>query len=314
MITTNVEILVLKGNVTMTNYTEKAYLLLDVGGTQIKGAVFDEKGNRKTDISSYPSKSRESADVILDNFAFILRELMNTNPQAEIIGVGMAFPGPFDYEKGICQIQGLNKYDSIYGRALEPEMKKRIPEIENAKFGYLHDIEAFAVGEAWFGEMQNESKIVCLCIGTGTGTAFLKDRVPQKSGEGVPECGWLYWLPYRDSIIDDYISVRGLERICKEVFGEPKSGKELYDLCQKNDEAALEAWKKFVDEIIAAILPVIEDFHPNAIIFGGQISKSFSYFGKDFAKECEKRNIKIHVQTETSEKAMQGLFVKMTRG
>ncbi len=314
MITTNVEILVLKGNVTMTNYTEKAYLLLDVGGTQIKGAVFDEKGNRKTDISSYPSKSRESADVILDNFAFILRELMNTNPQAEIIGVGMAFPGPFDYEKGICQIQGLNKYDSIYGRALEPEMKKRIPEIENAKFGYLHDIEAFAVGEAWFGEMQNESKIVCLCIGTGTGTAFLKDRVPQKSGEGVPECGWLYWLPYRDSIIDDYISVRGLERICKEVFGEPKSGKELYDLCQKNDEAALEAWKKFGDEIIAAILPVIEDFHPNAIIFGGQISKSFSYFGKDFAKECEKRNIKIHVQTETSEKAMQGLFVKMTRG
>lgn len=314
MITTNVEILVLKGNVTMTNYTEKAYLLLDVGGTQIKGAVFDEKGNRKTDIFSYPSKSRESADVILDNFAFILRELMNTNPQAEIIGVGMAFPGPFDYEKGICQIQGLNKYDSIYGRALEPEMKQRIPEIANAKFGYLHDIEAFAVGEAWFGEMQNESKIVCLCIGTGTGTAFLKDRVPQKSGEGVPECGWLYWLPYRDSIIDDYISVRGLERICKEVFGEPKSGKELYDLCQKNDEAALEAWKKFGDEIIAAILPVIEDFHPNAIIFGGQISKSFSYFGKDFAKECEKRNIKIHVQTETSEKAMQGLFVKMTRG
>lgn len=298
----------------MTNCTEKVYLLLDVGGTQIKGAVFDEEGNRKTDITSYPSKSRESADVILDNFAFILRELMNTNPQAEIIGVGMAFPGPFDYEKGICQIQGLNKYDSIYGRALEPEMKKRIPEIENAKFGYLHDIEAFAVGEAWFGEMQDESKIVCLCIGTGTGTAFLKDKVPQKSGEGVPECGWLYWLPYKDSIIDDYISVRGLERICKEVFGEPKSGKELYDLCQNGDETALEAWKKFGDDIIAAILPVIEDFHPDAIIFGGQISKSFTYFGKEFAEECEKRNIKIHVQTETSEKAMQGLFVKMTRG
>ena len=31
----------------MTNYTEKVYLLLDVGGTQIKGAVFDEEGNRK---------------------------------------------------------------------------------------------------------------------------------------------------------------------------------------------------------------------------------------------------------------------------
>ena len=47
----------------MTNCTEKVYLLLDVGGTQIKGAVFDEEGNRKTDITSYPSKSRESADI-----------------------------------------------------------------------------------------------------------------------------------------------------------------------------------------------------------------------------------------------------------
>ena len=52
----------------MTNCTEKVYLLLDVGGTQIKGAVFNEEGNRKTDITSYPSKSRESADGISGTF------------------------------------------------------------------------------------------------------------------------------------------------------------------------------------------------------------------------------------------------------
>lgn len=123
--------------------------------------------------------------------------------------------------------------------------------------------------------------------------SILKDKVPQKSGEGVPECGWLYWLPYKDSIIDDYISVRGLERICKEVFGEPKSGKELYDLCQKGDETALKAWKKFGDDIIAAILPVIEDFHPDAIIFGGQISKSFTYLVKNLQKNVKREILKF---------------------
>lgn len=47
----------------MTNYTEKVYLLLDVGGTQIKGAVFDEEGNRKTDITSYP-QNLEKAQML----------------------------------------------------------------------------------------------------------------------------------------------------------------------------------------------------------------------------------------------------------
>lgn len=298
----------------MENCKDRAYLLLDVGGTQIKGCMLDESGEKKGAICSYPAHSRENAEVILDNFAFILRELMKQNPQAEVAGVGMAFPGPFDYEKGICQIKGLNKYDSIYGRSLEPEMKSRIPEIKDAKFGFLHDIESFALGEAWFGEVKDEKKIVCLCIGTGTGTAFVENRVPQKSGEGVPDGGLLYYYPYKDSIIDDYISVRGLARISEEIFGESKSGKELYELCQKNDKKALETWERFGRNLHEAVFPIINGFHPNAIILGGQISKSFTYFGKKFAEECADRDIKVYVQTETSEKAIQGLFVKMTKG
>ena len=70
----------------------------------------------------------------------------------------------------------------------------------------------------------------------------------------------MYWLPYKDSIIDDYISVRGLERICKEVFGDLRVEKNFMIYVRKGDETALKAWKKFGDDIVAAILPVIEDF------------------------------------------------------
>lgn len=59
----------------------------------------------------------------------------------------MAIPGAFDYENGISRMQGLNKYDAIYGIPLEREIKARVPELGSARFLFLHDIEAFALGE-----------------------------------------------------------------------------------------------------------------------------------------------------------------------
>ena len=46
----------------------------------------------------------------------------------------MAIPGPFDYENGISRMQGLNKYDAIYGIPLEREIKARVPELGSARF------------------------------------------------------------------------------------------------------------------------------------------------------------------------------------
>lgn len=298
----------------MEKYKSRIYLLLDVGGSQLKGSVLDENGNAEGKMNIYLARSREAAETVLNNFAIALKDLLKQAPEAEIAGVGMAFPGPFDYDKGISLMRGLDKYDSIYGMPLEPEMKKRIPELKESRFCFLHDIEAFALGESWFGEMRSEKKILCLCIGTGAGSAFLEDRIALKAGEGVPEHGWVYHLPYRESIIDDYLSIRGLNNISEAVFGQSKSGKELSVLCRQNSKKAVEVWEQFGEVLRECMEPVLAGFQPDAVILGGQISKSFSYFGGKFAEECRKRKIKIHVQTETSEMAVKGLFVQMTKG
>ncbi len=293
---------------------KKVYILLDIGGTQIKGGIADESGEIVGDVICTSAHAKESKEIILDNMATFIRQLMKKAKEAEIVGVGMAFPGPFDYEKGICLLDGLDKYESIYGVSIPEAMKKRVPELVNVKFCFLHDIEAFAVGESWMGEAKNDKKILCLCIGTGTGTAFVGDKVVLKKAEnGVPENGWIYETPYKESKIDDYLSVRGLARICKEVMGEELDGKILYRLCQNQDEQALEVYRRFGDDLVACVLSFVVDFEPDAIVFGGQISKSFKFFGQKFQKECEKRNIKIYKEYETSVRAMQGLYINMTR-
>ena len=89
------------------------------------------------------------------------------------------------------------------------EIKVRVPKLKEAKFLFLHDIEAFALGESWYGTCCEAEKILCVCIGTGAGSAFVEHRKPVKTGNGVPENGWIYQIPFRQGILDDYLSVRG---------------------------------------------------------------------------------------------------------
>ena len=229
---------------------KKKYILLDVGGTEIKGSVSDRNGVR-TKIRKFPAQAQKSTEKILDNFAKICRELMR-EADGSVVGVGMAIPGPFDYENGISRMQGLNKYDAIYGIPLEREIKARVPELGSARFLFLHDIEAFALGESWYGNCRDADKILCVCIGTGAGSAFVENGKTVKTGKGVPENGWIYQQPFGDSILDDYLSVRGLEQISLAVTGKVWSGKELYGLVKAGNMEAEEVWRRFGADVAAS--------------------------------------------------------------
>lgn len=289
------------------------YLMLDIGGTEIKAGVLDEHGAIQGGIRHFSSNAKADQEAILDHFSMIIKEMAGRWKGASIDGIGMAFPGPFDYERGISLMQGLDKYDSIYGISIEEEMKKRTDFLQDTIFCFLHDVEAFALGESWFGEGREAGRLLCLCIGTGTGSAFIENKkVIKEKTEGVPDHGWIYNLPYRDSIIDDYLSVRGLLKISREITGTELNGKELYERCLEQEEKALLVYHRFGEELNRCMCPFLEAFHPDCVVLGGQISKSFPYFGEAFKKECEKRNTTVCLEPETSARAMQGLFVAMS--
>ncbi len=309
-----------------------AYLMLDVGGTNIKAGVLDEKGALYGgQIDSFDAKARGTKEDIFQNFARVLcflREKIsagapsgekNMRESVRIKGIGMAFPGPFDYERGVSLMRGLNKYDSIYGVCISQEIKKYLAgfwlseeEEQACRFLFLHDVEAFALGECYFGGAKGSRRIMFLCMGTGAGSAFAENKRILKGGEGqAPPMGWIFNTPFKESIIDDYLSVRGLETISHKVFGQAKSGLELFKLCGENNQEAFAVYEEFGGWLREAMLPFLESFRPDAFVLGGQLSKSFCYFGKAFEKECRERKIKIYLSKDTSGRALEGLYVKM---
>lgn len=287
----------------------KNILLLDVGGTEIKGSAADENGKILFDAKRFPSCSKENREQILENFCGIFRELSNLCDTAPA-GIALAFPGDFDYRNGICLIKGIEKYESIYGvnlRGCFLEFAQSLGWCNNKSdfpIVFINDVEAFALGES-----ENEKRLFALAIGTGAGSAFLIDGRPAPSGTfGVPENGWIYNTPFNGSQIDDWLSRRGIMKISEKYLGYSCDGKELADLCARNNKQALEAYNEFGSLLCYAAEPFITDFKPDAMSLGGQVTKSFSLFGKQLEELCSRHNVSLKITQETSISAFKGLY------
>ncbi len=300
----------------------KYYVMLDVGGTKIKGGILNENGillNGR--IHSFDSKSNRSKDEIFDNFAGIIEVLSEQieDSRMQITGIGLAFPGPFDYTNGISKMIGLNKYDSIYDcdfkKELLAKLKKKNAVVwlkEDLQFVFVHDVEAFAIGESHFGTASGCHRVMYLCIGTGSGSSFSEDKIILKErSDNFPENGWIYKTPFKDSIIDDYVSSRGLIKVSEKFFGEPVEGSILFSLAAKNQESAILTFREFGNNVAEALIPYLESFKPDCLVLGGQISKSYCFFGAELEQYCREHQIAICLTEDTSVSILKGLFVQI---
>jgi glucokinase len=95
---------------------DEIYLAFDVGGTFIKAGAFDALGRAlEHTFTHYESMAGGNAAEILDHFVRMAADLVqqaDPGGLGRIAGIGYAFPGPFDYERGISFIQGLNKVEA----------------------------------------------------------------------------------------------------------------------------------------------------------------------------------------------------------
>lgn len=179
---------------------------------------------------------------------------------------------------------------------------------------FVHDVEAFALGECACSKMLSQGKVMHICIGTGAGSAFTRKGEIVKNDAAVPVNGWIYDTPFRGGIIDEYLSARGLETLSQRTFGKEMSGRELAFLAGQGDSRALYVFEEFGIYLKEAVQIFLNSFQPDAVTLGGQIAKSFAYFGGSFSKECERRGISLHVTSETSKSILKGLYMTVRQG
>ncbi|MFZ2912968.1 MAG: ROK family protein [Rectinemataceae bacterium] len=253
---------------------------LDVGGTVLKAGSIDNLGMIYNRIERRID-SRGAADEILSAIsAAIMEQLVWAEARRiEVRGIGIAIGGPFDYENGVSLIKDLDKYDSIYGYNVKEHLYSVLPVSRNIPIIFDADSWSFARGEAKYGVGKVYGRGIVFTMGTGVGSAFFAEGRVVNEGPGVPWLGWISGQPFRDGILNDYLSSLFMTKKYAELTGATVDAAEIAKRAHAGDSAAQSVYLE-VGSTLAGFLAEhhMREFLAECLIFGGQISKSFSFF------------------------------------
>jgi glucokinase len=287
------------------NKTKKLAIGVDIGGSHISCAAIDldSKAYLAHTFSESDLDNHAPADDIMQVWASTIEKTFKTAGKENVIGVGFAMPGPFDYVNGISRFRGENgKYENTYGLNVPIELRKMLA-LDNAfPVRFINDATAFAIGEDRFGMAADAERSLSITLGTGFGSAFIINTLPVLEGEEVPEQGCLWHLPFEDGIADDYFSTRGLIKRYKDAGGRVVHGvKDIAEMAD-TDSKAMDIFEDFGLKMGSFLKPWIQRSGAEVLVIGGNISRAYPLFERSLAKGfgAHKPLVKISELKETA--------------
>lgn len=189
-------------------------------------------------------------------------------------GAALAVPFPFDCEAGVSLME--HKLKPLYGRSLRAALAERFGWAPS-QLRFLKDATAYLLGELAAGSAKGAARAVGLTLGTGIGCAFAVNGRPVTSGEGVPEEGEIWNLPYAGATVEDLISTRAIRAAYKARTG---CDPEVSDVARSagSDPAARAVFEEFGTHLGQALRDVIAPFRPDRVVLGGGIARAAELF------------------------------------
>jgi glucokinase len=248
---------------------------LDIGGTHVSAARVNIASAAVEPGSGcrIPYRPDGSRGELLEA---ILRAAAATGTGVQKCGV--AVPGPFDYENGVCTIRGVGKLEALYGVDLRHELGIALG-LGGAAVRFLNDADAFLLGEWWAGAAYGHARAVGLTLGTGLGSAFLEHGRIVDDRSDVPPEGSLHLVPFRGGPVEDVISRRGLLAF----YGLAADGElDVADVAERahaGERRAREAFFHFGSALAEFVTPWVRSFSPTSVVVGGSIARAWDLIG-----------------------------------
>jgi glucokinase len=191
---------------------------------------------------------------------------------AETRHFGVAVPGPFDYDEGVCLV--AHKLPGLFGINLRRELAQAAGLTDHA-VSFLNDAEAFLLGEWWAGAARGHARALGVTLGTGLGSAFLEDGRFVRVGPRVPADGDLYTLAFHGRPVEQTIS-RGalLARYEADVDGR-LDVEQIADRARAGEERARCLFEEIAADLAEFLTAPLEAFGPTCLVVGGSIARAW---------------------------------------
>ena len=247
-------------------------LVFDVGGSHIGASVFGSHGLAVRPSQSVPISPSASLTEFVEAIALLAERVLPG--QIAPSGVSVAIPNPFDYSLGVSYMR--HKYQSLYGIDLRNEFS-RLLRCPPGKISFLNDAAAFLTGEIEQGAGTDVSRVVGITLGTGVGSAFAIDGEILADGPGVPPGGEIWNVPFKDGIVEEFVSAAAIQRIHQQKTGIWADVEEIAGSAETNPNAKL-TFEQFGQELGQVLRATCAAFVPERIILGGGISRAATLF------------------------------------
>lgn len=287
----------------------KHYITIDIGGSHLTAGVVGRHDGRSRilSITHHPMNSHLSArEFIRFLTQSIVSVIKQAGSQAVPEGVGISLPGPFEYRKGVCRFEGVNKFDSLFGLDITSSLQSSLVQagFPADKITFINDAQAFLLGMLYQYNLHGEN-LLALTIGTGVGSASYSQG---KLYPGFLDEEYLYCRRFREGRAEDYFSTKWFLDQASEI----RSGrdtvisgvKELAELASERHEAA-EIFTRFGKNLAEFINELTRHKKAGRILFGGKIFRSFHLFENSFRNHLAAKT-EIQIADNTSELALLG--------
>ena len=260
---------------------------IDLGGTTVKIAYFDENGNM-LDKWEIPTVTENNGEQILPDIADSVQFYIAKNKidPASVLGLGIGVPGPVN-SRGVVN-KCVNLGWGVFNISEELSRLSGFP----VKAG--NDANVAALGEFWKGGGQGCDNMVFATLGTGVGGGIVIEghllhgahgaggeigHMVLNRDETVPcNCG-------KTGCVEQYCSATGIVRLAKEYLAEsaepsvlrqmnPISCKDIFDAGKEEDPAALAILNRYyalLGEFLGNLCCVVD---PDVVVLGGGVSKA----------------------------------------
>ncbi|MEA5533551.1 ROK family protein [Crocosphaera sp. XPORK-15E] len=254
---------------------------LDLGGTAIKLGRFLEDGtclNSLTVATPQPATPK----AVLGTMITAIREL---NQDQDCLALGVGTPGPVDGTGRIAKVAiNLSGWQDV-------PLADWLEEATGLPTTIANDANCAGLGEAWLGAGKSFKNLILLTLGTGVGGAIILNGHLFTGHLGAAGELGLITLNFdgppcnsgNQGSLEQYASIQAIRRMTG------KEPAELGQLAQKGNREALEFWEGYGRLLGAGLASLIYVLTPEAVIIGGGVSGSTTFFFPATLEEIERR-------------------------
>lgn len=268
--------------------SEKIYVGVDLGGTNIKVGICDEQGAL---LHTYegPTGVEDGPEAVLDRIAEYVKKVVSdsTYQWEQVAGVGAGIAGFIDIESGTVLFAPNLKWKDV---AVKKELEARL----GLPVALDNDANVAALGEAWSGAGAGLKHMVAFTLGTGVGGGIIINGHIYQGFRGMAgELGHIKVVPDLEAIqcgcgqlgcVETVSSATGVIRMAKDAVDRGEvtalslvdniTAKAVFDAAKDGDEVAIRIVKRAAYYLGKAMAAVAVVLNPQRFVIGGGVSRA----------------------------------------